>query len=122
MMATGFRVHGNSEKRMKMDFVKKVFTGLTLRCLGAVVVGIFVVALSVSMLSDFSNMQDPVIKDARLQHLKFAENEKMLNDLSSKLASEAESLSNVEPAAGDPPVAHVLPGEPARNACETEKD
>ena len=97
------------------DMIKKISTGLTLRCIGALAAGIITMTAFVTLLSLYGETSEPALKTASTKHLRFPENEKMLKEMSDQLAREATSLSNIAPAAGN-----ALPSKP-QTAPQTQK-
>ncbi len=93
-----------------MGIAGKIFNRLTLHCIYAVCIGVFVVAIFVALLSLYGVESAPESAVRMTAHpMIFPENEEMLNAASDQLAREGEALRNhdaaalseIEPAAGD---------------------
>lgn len=97
----------------------KRFGGLTLRCLGAVGIGLaFVIVITTGLLVMSGESETSPSAKVAAYTLKFPEDEQMLKDLSaqivkdSDLASDAKAYADLEPAAGDAPVRDKKPDSP----------
>jgi len=71
-----------------------------LRSVGAVCFGWLAVMAGVLLLSRYGVEAEEAFLPHRAIATKFPENEKMLNDVTAKLAKDGAALSKVEPAAG----------------------
>ncbi len=93
-----------------MTVSKKIVGGLTLRCLGAIGVGLaIVIGITTGLLMISGEGDGTGTTRVAAYTLKFPEDEQMLKDLSaqilkeSNLASSAKKAADTEPAAGDKP-------------------
>ncbi|TAL29664.1 MAG: hypothetical protein EPN97_13175 [Alphaproteobacteria bacterium] len=88
----------------------KRFGGLTLRCLGAVGIGLaFVIVITAGLLVMSGESETGPSAQLAAYTLQFPEDEQMLKDLSAQIvkdaeiASQAKAYADIEPAAGDVP-------------------
>ena len=88
----------------------KRFGGLTLRCVGAVGIGLaFVIAITTGLLVMSGDSESSPSAKMAVYTLQFPEDEQMLKDLSAQivkeadLATQARAYADIEPAAGDAP-------------------
>ncbi|MBI3441461.1 MAG: hypothetical protein HY052_06630 [Proteobacteria bacterium] len=84
-----------------MAILNKVFNHLIFRCVGAVLLGAFVVTLFAALLSLYGESHENIPRVTISKTLRFPENEKMLSDVAAQLAREGAALSTIAPAAGE---------------------
>jgi hypothetical protein len=81
--------------------LNKISTRLTLRCLGAVALGVFVALLLSLSLSNYANEQEPDAATAAATPLSFPDSNEKLKQLAARmLAQDGQSLQDIAPAAG----------------------
>jgi hypothetical protein len=91
-------------------FIRKLFNGLTLRCIGALCMGLAVVlsiAAGLLVLTANAAEESPAPAEMAAFNLRFPEDEQMLKDLSAEILRDAaladgRDLNEVQPAAGAP--------------------
>lgn len=88
-----------------MFIIKTLFNGMTLRCVGAVSIGLAVVlTIATGLIVLTANAAEESSAPAELAafNLRFPEDEQMLKDLSAQILSDAgHGLNEVQPAGGD---------------------
>lgn len=93
---------------MKTSDSRKLFHGLTMRCLGAIGVGLaIVIVITTGLIVISGDSENSASTRSAAYTLKFPEDEQMLKDLSAQILKEADvtpgakQASGIEPAAGD---------------------
>lgn len=95
---------------MKTPESRKVLHGLTLRCIGAIGIGLAaVIGITIGLIAISSDSDNDVSSQSAAYTLKFPEDEQMLKDLSAQILKDAKvtrgakEAADVEPASGDKP-------------------
>jgi hypothetical protein len=93
---------------MAISDSQKRFHGLTLRCLGAIGIGLaFVIAITTGLIVISGDSENEIHARTAAYTLKFPEDEQMLKDLSAQILrdsakpSKTGTAADIEPAAGD---------------------